>query len=176
MTAAAATPATRSERTLTALLEGLGVVGFKDGEGSIEHFPARHNHNVESRLRVEKGLVAPEQLPRETFCAISANSRSQLAAGRYSQPRVRARVRDNDDGHEPRVNPDSSRIRTFKLRAAANSLMGRQAARLRHHYPSSATVSRFRPLVRRRFNTIRPFLVDIRTLNPCAFLRRRVFG
>jgi len=31
-------------------------------------------------------------------------------------------------------------------------------------------------LARRRFNTIRPFFVDIRTLKPCAFLRRRVLG
>src|SRR4030095_2056433 len=41
---------------------------------------------------------------------------------------------------------------------------------------SSATVRRLRPLARRRFSTIRPFLVDIRTRNPCAFFRRREFG
>ena len=43
-------------------------------------------------------------------------------------------------------------------------------------HPSSATVSRFRPLARRRFRTIRPFLVDIRTLKPWVFFRRRVLG
>ena len=38
------------------------------------------------------------------------------------------------------------------------------------------TVSRLRPLARRRFNTIRPFLVRIRTRNPCVRRRRRLLG
>ena len=44
------------------------------------------------------------------------------------------------------------------------------------HYPSSETVSRLRPFVRRRFSTMRPFFVAIRTRNPCVLLRRRVLG
>ena len=35
---------------------------------------------------------------------------------------------------------------------------------------------RLRPLARRRFNTWRPFLVAMRTRNPCVRLRRRRFG
>ena len=37
-------------------------------------------------------------------------------------------------------------------------------------------MSRFRPFARRRFSTVWPFFVDIRTLNPCVLARRRVFG
>jgi hypothetical protein len=33
-----------------------------------------------------------------------------------------------------------------------------------------------RPLARRRLRTVRPFLVDMRTRNPCVRARRRVFG
>ena len=86
----ATTPATRAGRTVAALLEGPSVIGFKGGEGSIEHFPARHNHDVESRLRLESwsDFVAPEQLPRQALRAISSDGRSQLAAHRNTQPRV----------------------------------------------------------------------------------------
>jgi hypothetical protein len=38
------------------------------------------------------------------------------------------------------------------------------------------TVRRLRPLARRRFKTCRPFLVAMRTRNPCVLLRRRRFG
>ena len=38
------------------------------------------------------------------------------------------------------------------------------------------TVRRLRPLARRRFRTCRPFLVAMRTRNPCVRLRRRRFG
>jgi hypothetical protein len=38
------------------------------------------------------------------------------------------------------------------------------------------TVSRLRPLARRRFNTMRPFLVRMRTRNPCVRRRRRLLG
>jgi hypothetical protein len=52
-------------------------IGFNVGEGSIEHFPARHNHYVQSRLRLENrpGFVTPEQLPRKALYSISTNSR-----------------------------------------------------------------------------------------------------
>jgi hypothetical protein len=38
------------------------------------------------------------------------------------------------------------------------------------------TVSRFRPLARRRLRTSRPFFVLIRTRKPCVRRRRRLFG
>src|SRR5947209_1171046 len=41
---------------------------------------------------------------------------------------------------------------------------------------SRQTVSRLRPLARRRFNTFRPPLVFIRSRKPCVFFRRRTFG
>jgi hypothetical protein len=43
-------------------------------------------------------------------------------------------------------------------------------------YAGEETVSRFRPLARRRFRTSRPFFVLIRTRKPCVRRRRRRFG
>jgi hypothetical protein len=61
-----------------ALLKGAGVIGFKGGEGSIEHFPARHNHYVQSWQRLDSwsDLVTPEQLPSQTLRTISTNGGS----------------------------------------------------------------------------------------------------
>jgi hypothetical protein len=73
-------PSTRLASTLPALLNGPVEIGFNFGEGSIEHFPARHNYYVQSWLCVESrsGFVVPEQLPHQTLHPISTNSRSQL--------------------------------------------------------------------------------------------------
>jgi hypothetical protein len=70
------------------------------------------------------------------------------------------------------VNPNAGFVDAFEIRPPPDALGPGQA--LRH--PSSATVSRFRPFARRRFRTIRPFFVVIRTRKPCVFFRRRVFG
>ena len=115
------------------LLKGVCVIGFKGGEGSIEHFPARHNHDVQSWQRLESwsDLVTPEQLPSQTLRTISTNGGSQFTACGNTQPRMRARVRNDDEGHEARVKSNALRIRAFEIRAAANTLAGRQAARLR---------------------------------------------
>jgi len=43
------------------------VVGFEAGEGSIEHFPARDDDNVEAGFH----LVAPEHLAGEALGAIA---------------------------------------------------------------------------------------------------------
>jgi hypothetical protein len=157
------------------LCESPGVVGFKSSEGSIEHFPARHNHDIPSRLHLESWFVAPEQFARQTLGAVSFNGCSQLAARRDAEPRP-AGPRNHDHRHEPSVVSDSLGIDALEIAAVSNAFSTRQAGRGRHDQPSSATVSRFRPLERRRFSTIRPFFVDIRIRNPCAFLRRRVFG
>ena len=79
MTSAAST---RLASALTALPDGPVEIGFNFGEGSIQHFPARHNYYVKSWLRVEEwsGFVAPEQLPRQALDPIPTNGRSQLTA------------------------------------------------------------------------------------------------
>jgi len=128
------TAAARSDRPLRILLDDTCVVCFKDGEGSIEHFPARHNHYIQPRRGLESwsDLVAPEQLPRQALRAISTNGRSQLAAGCDTQTRMLAGIPHDDQCHETRVKSSAFRVRAIKFLAAADALARRQAARLRH--------------------------------------------
>lgn len=127
-------PSTRLASTLPALLNGPVEIGFNLGEGSIEHFPARHNHDIQSRLGLESwsDLVAPEQLPRQALRTISTDGRTQFAACSDAQPRVGAHIWNDDDGHESRVKSSPVRVHALELRASANALTGRQAERLRH--------------------------------------------
>ena len=127
-------PAARSDGALRILLEDTCVVGFKGGEGSIEHFPARHNHDVQSNwpLKSWSHLVAPEQLPRQALRAISMNGCSQLAAGRDTKTRMLAGIPHNDQCHETRVKSSAFRVRAIELLTAADTLTRRQTARLGH--------------------------------------------
>jgi hypothetical protein len=71
----AAGPIARCSGALAAAaLEGGKVVGFKAGERSIEHFPARHDHDVESGGHA----VAPEDFTGKPFDTIAADSVSHL--------------------------------------------------------------------------------------------------
>lgn len=126
--------------------------------------------------------MAPEHLPAEAFGAISLDGRTNLACCCYSKSRRRSAVRHHEQSHEPAMYPRAVPVDAFEFGSAANTLGGGQY--LAAHAPnvfgrayrSSATVSRLRPFARRRFKTIRPFLVDIRTRNPCVFFRRLVLG
>ena len=78
------------------------------------------------------------------------------------------------------MNPGAGTVGALELGPPADPFHGRQSLPEGRHmdpaYPSSATVRRFRPFVRRRFSTMRPFLVDILTRKPCVFARRRRLG
>ena len=129
------TAATRSDRPFRILLDDTCVVGFKSGEGSIEHFPARHNHEIQPWTRLERrsDLMAPEQLSRQAFRAIPTNGLPQFPAGRYPESRMRRRGRNHDQRHESPVNPTSFRIGPVVVCPPAYSLVRWQAApTLRH--------------------------------------------
>ena len=154
---------------VAAATQGGDIVGFNTGERRIEQIPPRHDDDVQAR----GNLVAPEQFARPSLRQISFDCRTELPGRGHSEPGCDRAVRHDEDGHEPSVNPHARVVGALELRAPPHSLLSWQ--RLVSH-PSSATVSRFRPLARRRLSTIRPFLVDIRTRNPWVFFRRRVLG
>jgi hypothetical protein len=117
--------------------------------------------------------VTPENFARQALGAIAFDRISHLASGCHPEPGAGPFRSEHEDGHEPAGNPCAFVVNALELGPAPDPLRGRQA-KARHY--SSATVSRLRPFVRRRFSTIRPFFVDIRIRKPCVFLRRRVFG
>ena len=155
-----------------AAAKGVGIIDLEAVEGGIKHFPAWHDDDVDAG----RDLMTPEDLPREALGAIPFNRGTELPAGRYAESRNCPAVGDDEERHETRRDPNARRIRPLEIRPAANPLGRRESERGNHGYCSSDTVKRLRPLARRLLRTIRPFFVAMRTLKPCVFLRRRVFG
>jgi hypothetical protein len=154
--------------------EGGVVIGLKAGEGRIEHFSARHDDDIQARRR----FSLSEQLPGEPLGPVPHNRGAQFPGGGNAKPALRATIRRHEQGHEPPGQPQAVFIRLLEIGPSSDPLLPGKALRHRAHacYRSSETVRRFRPFVRRRFSTMRPFFVDIRTRKPCVLLRRRVLG
>ena len=91
--------------------EEIAIVGFKAGEGGIEHFPARHEDDIESR----SDLIPPEDLARQSLGAVAIDRRSQLARCRDTEPAAGAAVRHDEQHHQPAVQLDARLIRPFEL-------------------------------------------------------------
>jgi hypothetical protein len=85
-------------------------------------------------------------------------------------PGAKSRVKYLDDRREPvsntRLNSPRRRTRSAFVKLCDGKIP----------CYDDETVSRLRPLARRRFSTRRPFLVAIRVRNPCVFARWRRFG
>jgi len=102
--------------------EEIAVVGFKAGEGSIEHFPARHDDNIESRC----DLIPPEDLSRQTLGAVAIDRRSHLARCRDAEPGAGATVRYDEQHHQPAVEFDARLVGPFELRSVPDANRPRQ--------------------------------------------------
>jgi hypothetical protein len=154
--------------------EGVAVIGLKAGEGRIEHFSARHEDDIQARGR----FLLSEQFASQTLGPVPHNRGAELPSGRNAKPAPVAAVWRHEQGHEPARQPQAMLIRLLEFRSPPDAVLPGKA--LRHAgvrcYRSSETVRRFLPFVRRRFSTMRPFFVDIRTRKPWVLLRRRVFG
>src|SRR6185503_18106596 len=92
---------------------------------------------------------------------------AQLSA--HGEPHTCRLVRlapEHDEGRA--IDSFASLEERLKFGAGGQSLSSRE--------PASQTVSRFRPLARRRFNTFRPPFVFMRSRKPCVLARRRRLG
>jgi hypothetical protein len=148
-------------------LEGTAVIGFEDGEGDPKEFALGDDDEVESR----RDVIVTENLSYQSFSAISYHRAAELLCHRHAQPPHRTAVGLQKKRAIAAVEFRAGLVDVLKLRMAPNPLV------LAERQPYSLlTVSRFRPLARRRFRTRRPFLLLILTRNPCARFRWRVFG
>ena len=77
--------------------EGACVIGLKAGKGRIEHFPARHDDDVESRWRFQSS----EQLTGETLRPVPHDRRAKLPGCRHPESTPCASVRGDEQCHEP---------------------------------------------------------------------------
>jgi hypothetical protein len=106
-------------------LESGKVVRFNDGEGCIEHFPSRHDDDVEASGH----LVAPEQLAGTPFRPVPFDGGPDLLAGRDSETGLGPPIRHDEQHHETAVNPDAGAIGSFEFRPAADSIGAPEALR-----------------------------------------------
>jgi hypothetical protein len=163
-------------------LERSAKIGFKAGIGGIEQFSTGYYDDVDGRFgRQPSGL--PEDLSYQPFSAIPLDRIPQLSGGHDTQPRDPAVVGGDEDGQIPALGPERQIENAGEFVAAPNPAGFREALGAHTRLAGSwavryeeETVRRLRPLARRRFRTSRPFLVAMRTRNPCVRLRRRRLG
>ena len=99
-------------------LESSEVIGFKGGEGSIDHFPARHDDDIQAG----GNLVPPEQFPSQSFGSVPYDGGAYLPCGCDTQPGCLATVFHDEHGHEPALDPNARIIGTLEFRPSSHAL------------------------------------------------------
>ena len=107
------------------------IVSFEDGEGGIQHFPARHDDDVEAG----GDLMAPEHLSGEAFGAVAFDGGPEFPCGRHTKPRRGAAIRQHEKGHEPAVDASAFIVDALEFGPAADAL-----EKLRKDLPSARVV------------------------------------
>ena len=141
-------------------LECSTVVGFNFPPGRIDHLPARNDNDIYSCQR----FAASEQLANEPFRPIPDDRVSNFLAGRDAEARQTDLVWQGEAGHQPAPVPLTVVVDPGELRPTAQ------------FHRDDETDSRLRPFARRRFSTMRPFLVCMRTRKPCVRARLTLEG
>ena len=103
-------------------LKGGVIVSFQASEGSIEHFPARYDDNVEPGGH----FMTPEHLAGQALGAVAINGRPDLSCRCHAEPWHRAAVRQHEYGHEPAMRLRPCLVNAFELGSAADAFGGRQ--------------------------------------------------
>ena len=99
------------------------VVSIEDGEGGMEHFPARHDDNVEAG----GNLVAPEHLAREALGAVAFDSRPEFPRGGNAETRCGAAIRQHEHSHEPAVDASALIVDALEFGPAADAFGNRKS-------------------------------------------------
>src|SRR6185436_7430819 len=160
------TPTGRSPATETSFEQG-SVIGFKGAQAGVEQVTLRDDDDVEPR----GDLIATEDLSNQSFRSVSLDGPPEFPGGRDPQTSHLAGVGQDEYGAVAAMDLDAPFVHILELGATANALVRAEIRQEKLRAYSLETVRRFRPLARRRFSTSRPFLVLIRTRNPCVFLR-----
>ena len=126
--------------------------------------PTDDHHRRPFGCRITTGAVSlPEPTPR----AVPLHSVLELSAHRKPCARRPRRLAPQDNEGRP-FDPSASLEERLKISAGGQPLASGKATRY--------TVSRLRPLARRRLSTFRPPFVFMRSRKPCVFARRRRLG
>jgi hypothetical protein len=129
--------------------------------------------------------VLPEYFPYQPFGTVADNRTAEFLGRGNPEPRLAVHSRQDEHRHQPAMQPRARLVHLLELGASADMPAGAKAVihgtggtepKLRRGYRGDDTLRRFRPFARRRFSTMRPFFVLMRTRNPWVRRRRRLFG
>jgi hypothetical protein len=126
------------------------VIGFNIPPSGMDDLTARNNDDV----YIFQWFNVAKQLANETFRPVPHNRVTNFLGGGDAEARRAGLVSQGEAGHQTASVPNAVVIDPCKLRPAAQ------------FHRDDETVSRLRPFARRRFKTVRPFLVCMRTRNP----------
>jgi hypothetical protein len=143
------------------------VIGFNGAQAGVEKVALGYDHHV----KPGGDLISTKNLSNQTFRSISLDRTTELLRGGDAQPAGAALVCQQEHRAIAAVNPKPTAVNLLEFGSAANAFGWPELQSY-----SLLTVRRFLPFARRRFSTKRPFLVAIRTRNPCVRLRWRVLG
>ena len=110
-------------RTLAAVaLENGVVIGFEAGEGGIEHFPARHDDDVDAG----GDFMAPEHLSGEAFGAVPFDGRPEFPRGGHTKAWCGTAIRQHEQCHEAAMDPSAFFVDALEFGPATDALGNRQ--------------------------------------------------
>ena len=134
------------------------------GQRRAQQSGSRHHDHLEACGQLE----APENLPNPPLGQVALHGAAQLLAGGDADPGATLAGNLSTYTHELAVALDAAIEDPGELAPPAQpgALRKRVGHGRRRTQASSDTVSRLRPLARRRFSTSRPFFVSIRTRKP----------
>ena len=98
------------------------VIGFECSERCIEHFPTRHDDDVEAA----NVFSPPEELTGLTLRPVALDGRTKFPGRRHAKPWRRGPVGHDEQRHEPAVNFRAGVVNPLELRAPANPFRRRQ--------------------------------------------------
>ena len=99
--------------------KAVAIIGFKDGQGGVEHLTLGHDHDI----KPGRDVVTTENLSYQSFCSVSLNGSAELFRRRDAQAPHRPVVGQNEHGCVAPVNPCAAFIDFLKLGAAADVFM-----------------------------------------------------
>ena len=109
---------------MPSFLEGGEIVGFEGDEGSIDHFPARHDDHIQAGVK----FVSPEQFPGQPFGPVPLDGCAHLASRGDAQSCLGATILHHVYGHEPAVDSHACVVRVLEVGPPPHAL--RPAERL----------------------------------------------
>jgi len=121
--------------------KAVAIVGFKDGQGGVEHLALGHNHNVEPG----RDVVVTKNLSNQSFSLVPLNGSAEFFRRRDAQTSDRPVVGQDEHGRKAPVDPYAAFIDFLKLGAAADVFMRPEPRQISLFAADGQALAAFRP-------------------------------